>query len=64
VAAGEGRSYWRKKFVDVTVASSWVTNGLCVVISCDVVRWSMACHDREERRYDGEGHTATSPVTG
>jgi hypothetical protein len=64
VAAREGRSYWRKQFVDVTVASSWETNGLCIVISCDVVRWPTACPDHEERRYDGEGRAATSPVTG
>ena len=64
MAAGEGRSYWHKQFVDVTVASSWATNGLCIVINCDVVRWPTACHDREERQYDSEGRAATLPVTG
>jgi hypothetical protein len=64
VVAGEGRSYWRKQFVDVTVASSWATNGLCIVINCDVVRWPMVCHEREEWWYDSEGRAATSPVTG
>jgi hypothetical protein len=63
VAAGEGRSYWHKQFMDDTVASSWATNGLCVVISCDVVRWTTTCHDHEEQRYDGEGRAATSPLT-
>jgi hypothetical protein len=63
VAAGEGRGYWRKQFVDVTMESSWATNGLCIVINCDVVRWLKACHDREEQRYDGEGRAGTSSVT-
>jgi hypothetical protein len=46
------------------VASSWAIDGLCIVINCDVVRWPMACHNREERRYDGDGRVAMSPVTG
>jgi hypothetical protein len=64
VAAGEGRSYWRKQFMAFTVVSSWATDGLCNVINCDVVRWPTACHDRKERWYDGEGRAAMSPVTG
>jgi hypothetical protein len=59
-----GRGYWRKQFVDITVARSWETNGLCIVINCDMVRWPTVCHDREEQRYDDEGHAATSLVTG
>jgi hypothetical protein len=28
---------------------------------CDVVRWSMAWHDRVNGGHDGGGHVATSP---
>jgi hypothetical protein len=64
VVVGEGRRYWRKQFVVFTVVSSWATNGLCIVINCDMVRWSAACHDREEQRYGNEGRATTSSVTG
>jgi hypothetical protein len=29
-----------------------------------VVRWLTAWHNREERRHAGDGHAATSPVSG
>jgi hypothetical protein len=40
VADEEGRSYWRKQFVDVTVARPPATNRHAKAMYCDVVKGS------------------------
>jgi hypothetical protein len=40
LAVGVGRSYWRKRFVDFTVARPPAMNGWVKATHCDVVKGS------------------------
>jgi hypothetical protein len=62
VAAGEGRSYWCKQFVDVTVARLPATTQLSKAAKCDVVNGLRRGAAAAKGANSGDGRLATSPA--
>jgi hypothetical protein len=62
MAAGEGRSYWCKQFVDVTVARLPTTTQLSKAAKCDVVNSLRRGTVATKGANSGDGRLATSPA--
>ena len=60
LAVGEGRSYWRKRFVDFTVARPPAMNGLAKATHYDVVKGSGCVAITAGDVYLNDGRLATS----
>jgi hypothetical protein len=62
VVAGEGRSYWCKQFVDVTVARLPATTQLSKAAKCNMVNGLRRGAAVVKGTNSGDGRLATSPA--